>query len=293
MLSSSAERQYLARIESSFAMAAGMVGELGKPSMNDEHGRQIIKDAELRLSQELRKILLRPGEGWLCEEDVDNGDRLDSPIVWVVDPVDGTNELMNGLPEWSISVGLVVEGTAVAGGVYNPPTRELFLGSLSLGVTYNRQPMVCGNKTNLDGALLLASRQEFIRGEWARFQGRNFSVRPTGSIAYKLSLVSVGLADATWTLSPKHEWDVAAGVALVRSSGGCVSFLGSSQFQLNRKETLLPGLVASGEGLWRDVNSLVAEVVASHPVADCGSKPAANQNRTEHLQMSLEAARRR
>ena len=63
----------------------------------------------------------------------------------------------------------------------------------------------------MNGAVVLASRQEFNRGEWARFEGRNFAIRPTGSVAYKLALVAAGLADATWTLSPKHEWDVAAG----------------------------------------------------------------------------------
>ncbi len=264
MLSSSAERQYLARIESSLEMAGSVVGDLGKQSMDDGQGREIIKDAELRVSQVLREALLRPGEGWLCEEHIDDEDRLGCEVVWVVDPVDGTAELISGLPEWSISVGLVVRGTALAGGVYNPLTRELFLGALSLGVTYNRQPARPGNRSRLDGALVLASRQEFTRGEWDRFQGRNFSVRPTGSIAYKLGLVSAGLADATWTLSPKHEWDVVAGVALVRSSGGRVSFLGNTQLQFNRKETLLPGLIASGEGIWREVNCLLAEVVPSY-----------------------------
>ena len=265
MLSSSAEREYLARIESSLAIASGVAGELGKRSIDDGHGHEIIKDAELRISHALREALLRPGEGWLCEEDVDDDDRLSREVVWVVDPVDGTKELMNGLPEWSISVGLVVAGTAVAGGVYNPLTRELFLGSLSLGVTCNGQQARCGDRTSLDGALLLASRQECIRGEWARFQGRNFSIRPTGSIAYKLGLVSAGLADATWTLSPKNEWDVAAGVALVRASGGRVSLLGNTEFQFNRKQTLLPGLVASGEGIWSEVNCLLAEIVPSSP----------------------------
>ncbi len=268
MVSSSAERQYLARIQKSLEVAGSVVSNLTYPDIGCELRQEVIRDTELRVSQALRETLLGPGEGWLCEEDVDDRVRLGCEVVWVVDPVDGTREFIDGLAEWSISVGLVIGGVPLAGGIYNPATRELFLGSLNLGVTYNRQPVRAGNRTSLDGALVLASRQEVIRGEWADFQERNFSIRPTGSIAYKLGLVSAGLADATWTLSPKNEWDVAAGVALVRSSGGRVSFLGNTQFQFNRKETLLPGLVASGEGIWREVNCLLAEVVLSYPSAD-------------------------
>jgi myo-inositol-1(or 4)-monophosphatase len=67
------------------------------------------------------------------------------------------------------------------------------------------------------------------------------------------------LADSTWTLSPKHEWDVAAGVALINSPGARVSFSGGAPVLFNRKETLLPGLIASSAGIWSEVNSLIAE----------------------------------
>jgi len=253
-----AERRYLARIERSLEAAATAVGSLAELTVDERCKPEVIKGTERKIASALRKALLEPGEGWLCEEDIDDYVRLGRDVVWMVDPVDGTHECMNGLPEWSISVGLVIDGTAVAGGVYNPATGESFLGSLNLGVTYNRQPVRVGNRTSLDGALVLASRQEFVRGEWIRFQGRHFSIRPLGSIAYKLALVSAGLADATWTLFPKHEWDVAAGVGLVSSAGGRVGFLGNAQFRFNRKQTLLPGLIAGGEGIWRDINSVLA-----------------------------------
>ena len=108
------------------------------------------------------------------------------------------------------------------------------------------------------GALILASRQEYTRGEWACFEGRQFSIRPTGSIAYKLALVSAGLADATWTLSPKHEWDIAAGVALVSSAGGRVGCTQKAKLLFNQDKTLLPGLVASSNGIWEQVLQLVS-----------------------------------
>jgi myo-inositol-1(or 4)-monophosphatase len=109
----------------------------------------------------------------------------------------------------------------------------------------------------MDGAIVLASRQEYKRGEWAEFEGREFCIRQTGSVAYKLALVSAGLADATWTLSPKREWDVAAGVALVRASGGRVAFTSDREPEFNRYDTVLSGLVASRQSIWDQVAKLV------------------------------------
>jgi myo-inositol-1(or 4)-monophosphatase len=70
-----------------------------------------------------------------------------------------------------------------------------------------------------------------------------------GSVAYKLSLVAAGLSDATWTLVPKHEWDVAAGVALVCAAGGQAWIPGGEAPVFNRKKPWLPGLIAAPAGL--------------------------------------------
>jgi myo-inositol-1(or 4)-monophosphatase len=70
-----------------------------------------------------------------------------------------------------------------------------------------------------------------------------------GSVAYKLARVSAGLDDATFTLTPKNEWDVAAGVALILSAGGFARPLDAVEFTFNRKSPLLPGLIACGAGL--------------------------------------------
>ena len=69
-----------------------------------------------------------------------------------------------------------------------------------------------------------------------------------GSVAYKLARVAAGLADATWTLVPKHEWDVVAGVALVSAGGGTVRTLDGSEPVFNRRKPKLSGLLAFGPG---------------------------------------------
>jgi myo-inositol-1(or 4)-monophosphatase len=77
-------------------------------------------------------------------------------------------------------------------------------------------------------------------------------------VAFKLACVAAGLADATWTLVPKHEWDVAAGVALMRAAGGHVSTIEGGVPRFNRHDTLLTGLVACAPGLAESVRELLA-----------------------------------
>jgi myo-inositol-1(or 4)-monophosphatase len=209
-------------------------------------GHDPVTEADRALDAVLRENLLREGEGWLSEETADSPSRLDKSRVWVVDPIDGTREFVQGIPEFCVSIGFVENGRPVAGGILNPATNEVFLGSVDSGITYNGEPARSSQRKTLEGALILASRSEVKRGEWKAFENATFKVRPMGSVAYKLALVSAGLADITFTLTPKNEWDVVAGAALVNAAGGFVSTLEKTNLIANRRDPLLSGLVASG-----------------------------------------------
>lgn len=224
-------------------------------------GHDPVTEADRALDAVLRKELLRDGEGWLSEESVDDPIRLQRSRVWVVDPLDGTREFVKGIPEFCVSIGFVEDGRPVAGGIYNPATDETFLGWIGSGVTYNGKPARSSQRTSLEGALVLASRSEVKRGEWERFCHSGFKIQPMGSVAYKLALVSAGLADVTFTLTPKNEWDVAAGAALVLSAGGFVSTLENTPLRCNNRNPLLSGLLASGPHLRENLLSAVKEHV--------------------------------
>lgn len=221
-------------------------------------GRGPVTEADRAADRVLREVLLREGEGWLSEESTDDLARLDRQRVWVVDPLDGTLEFVAGVPEWCISIGLVENGKVVAGGISNPATGETFLGSLECGVTYNGKPARATARAQIDGAIVLASRSEVKRGEWEVFRNAPIVIRPTGSVAYKLALVAAGLADATWTLTGKHEWDVAAGVALVQSAGGFVECLDASPPIFNNRSPRLSGLIAGGLALREQIRKVIS-----------------------------------
>ena len=249
----------VARIEEALVAAIEVLRRFtpGAVAAETKAGGSPVTEADRLVDATLRELLPREGEGWLSEESVDDASRLDRSRVWIVDPLDGTKEFVQGLPEWCVSVGLVVEGRPVAGGIANPATGEIILGSVDSGVTLNGVPVSASERQTLQGALVLASRSETDRGEWDRFSGHAFEWRPMGSVAYKLGLVAAGLADATWTLVPKHEWDVAAGAALVAAAGGVVTGLHGGPISFNTPTAHLTGMIATGPGVATPIADLL------------------------------------
>jgi myo-inositol-1(or 4)-monophosphatase len=265
-MNSSAYADILERIEAGIEAARTVFARFTPGAIETEYkiGHDPVTEADRAVDAVLRQNLLREGEGWLSEETVDDQTRLDKSRVWVVDPLDGTREFVQGIPEFCVSIGYVENGRPVAGGICNPATNETIIGAIDCGVTYNGKPAKPSQRTTLKGSLILASRSEVKRGEWQQFQSGEYQIRPMGSVAYKLGLVAAGLADVTFTLTPKNEWDVAAGAALVASAGGFVSTLENTPLQCNRKNPLLTGLLASGPFLREE---LLAAVQGHLPVA--------------------------
>lgn len=252
----------LQRIQSALEAAREVLNRYTPGAIAAEYkiGHDPVTEADKAVDAVLRRNLLREDEGWLSEESVDDPSRLNKKRVWVVDPLDGTREFVAGIPEFCVSVAMVEEGLPVAGGICNPATNETFIGSLETGVTYNGKQASPSQKSDLNQALVLASRSEVKRGEWESFKS-TLKIRPMGSVAYKLALVSAGLADVTFTLTPKHEWDVAAGAALVLSSGGFVQTLEKGELRCNQRNPLLSGLIASGPNLRAELLSMLEQHV--------------------------------
>jgi myo-inositol-1(or 4)-monophosphatase len=241
-----ARRKDLQRIAEALEAAAAIMHRLERDplAVTVKGNGDSATAADLMVNERLFELLPGDGDGWLSEETADDQRRLGKRRIWVVDPLDGTREYIAGIPEYCISIGLVEDGEAVAGGICNPATREVFLGSRETGVTLNGVPVPASSGLERQEPLVLASRSEASRGEWDGFRGAPFTVRPVGSVAYKLALVAAGLADGTWTTVPKHEWDVAAGVALVLAAHGMATTLAGTPRVFNLPDTLVQGLIA-------------------------------------------------
>jgi len=120
----------------------------------------------------LKKKLLdaRPDYGWLSEETVDSKERLTKKKVWIVDPIDGTKEFIEGVPQFVVSIGLVDNGKPVVGILYNPATNETFYASHGCGSFLNEERFEVTKKDSIKEMTILNSRSENRRGLWEPFK---------------------------------------------------------------------------------------------------------------------------
>jgi myo-inositol-1(or 4)-monophosphatase len=247
-------RDDVARIREGLLAAAEAVRPF-RPGSVDFRRKEVTGDpvtaADHAANVVLREILPRTGEGWLSEESADDPSRLGKERVWVVDPIDGTREFIEGIPEWCVSIGLVERGSPVAGGIFNPATDEMVVGSVETGVTFNGAAARVTAPGGGDKITVLASRSEMRRGEWDAVRDPLLEVQACGSVAYKLGLVAAGRADATWTLVPKSEWDVAAGAALVRGAGGVAHLVDGTEPRFNKANPTFPNFIGAGADVAR------------------------------------------
>jgi myo-inositol-1(or 4)-monophosphatase len=210
-----------------------------------------ITTADLAADTLLRERLTAatPDFGWLSEETRDTPERLERRYLWVVDPLDGTKEFIEGLDQFAVSVALVGDHQPLLGVIHNPATGEMIAGIVGEGLTCNGEPArPLSGRTEARGAQVLASNTEVRRGMWDPYL-EIFDVVEVGSAAYKLGRIAAGLSDAYISLNPKNEWDICGGVALILAAGGRVTDLRGKTFRFNQAKTLVDGLVAANPAL--------------------------------------------
>lgn len=213
---------------------------------------QPITEADRQANQIILETLLGAyaSDGWLSEETLDNHERLKKERVWIVDPLDGTKEFITRVPEFAVSIGLAVNGEAVVGVIYNPSTKQMFSGYKGGGAFLNNKQIAVSNSQELSNAKILASRSEIKRGEWKDFDGK-FNIIPSGGMAHKMAMVVCGIADGSFSLSPKNEWDFCAGTLLIKEAGGTVSRRNGDNFLFNKANPKTEDIVYGNKTIHR------------------------------------------
>ena len=234
----------------------------GKFDVREKSKNNPVTSADLEANRIIHQAIEKnfPNDGWLSEEDPDDARRLGLSRVWVVDPIDGTKEFIEGVPQFAISIGFVVDGRPKVAVVFNPAKDRFYKAAAGEGAFLNDAPIRVTARDEIDGAALLVSRSEPQK----RFQVfvDRCAIRPVGSIAYRLAKVAGGDGDGTLTFRTIHEWDICAGVLMVEEAGGKVVDGDGNPMMFNRQPAKHKGVVAANGHLTDGLQSLWAAAVA-------------------------------
>lgn len=179
--------------------------------------------AEKIIIQELTKA--RPGYSFLLEE-TGAIEGTDQEHCWIVDPLDGTLNFLHGIPQFCVSLALKKGDEIVAGVIYNPVLDELYWSEKGKGTYLNQRRLRVSGRRHLDEALVAIgtsyrNQEDGGINYSSRLVGKVAGMRRFGSAALDLAYVAAGKFDASFAANLKP-WDLAAGILMVKESGGYV-----------------------------------------------------------------------
>jgi myo-inositol-1(or 4)-monophosphatase len=186
--------------------------------------------AEQIIHSELAKS--RPGFAFLMEESGAVGAK-DAEARWIIDPLDGTNNFLHGIPHWAISIALEKDGDIIAGVIHDPVKNEMFYAEKGSGAFMSDRRIRVSGRRELDRTMVghwmpLTSRldDKTYNSTMNTLRSRVAGVRCSGSAALDMAYVSAGRFDAYFQQNLQI-WDIAAGVILIREAGGKVQGYGN------------------------------------------------------------------
>ncbi len=196
------------------------------------------RKVEKIIIEELQKA--RPTYSILSEEigEINN----DESFKWIIDPIDGTANFLHGIPHFAISIGLEQDKEIVSGIIYDPIKDEMFVAEKGQGAYLNNKRMRVSARSKLKDCIICtggpkqdSKHREITLEEYKKISSKIFiPVRKLGSASLDMAYVAAGRYDGYWQRDLSY-WDIAAGIILVKESGGFVSdFNGENEYIKNK-----------------------------------------------------------
>ena len=213
------------------------------------------KRTEKILIEELQKA--HPDYGIVTEE---TGiiNKTNTKNRWVIDPIDGTFNFMNGVPQFAISVGYEEENEIKCGVIFNPILNEMFCAEKGNGAYLNNSRIRVSNKNRIKDALVVtggpkaASKiKDKIFSEYINVSKNVSNVRKFGSAALDVAYVACGRFDAYWQRELNY-WDIAAGIVILKEAGGFIDF-----FDEDKNAPLKKNIIASNSFIHDELRELI------------------------------------
>jgi len=239
-------------------------GEVEQLQVSRKGPADFVSAADRRAEEIIKEELehARPGYAFLMEESGESGNK-EAENRWIVDPLDGTTNFLHGIPHWCISIALETRGEIVAGIVYDPVKDELFHAEKGQGAFMKRKRLrVSGRTDPMEAVVAVGAGSQNKQGidqdkflkEYDAVLNHAPNIRRFGAAALDFAYVAAGRYEGFWERCLKP-WDCAAGVLIVKESGGFVCDLDS-----DKNEPVFTGnALAANESLYQALRKVLRQ----------------------------------
>lgn len=214
-----------------------------------------------------RLLGIRPTYGWLSEETQEDPTWLDKPAAWVVDPIDGTQNMIRGDKEFAVSIALVEQGQPALAVVYTPVyqgTKSDMIsgGRYGIGLRHNGKPFTPAPRPLATAPRLVVAYENRVS---KYFRDAGYEIVQHGSIAYRLANVGLGRADVALGLKhASNPWDVAAGHLLAELGGCPMTELAGTPIHYDKPGQRYDGFIAAPESMRTALQGMVMTLRTQH-----------------------------
>ena len=177
---------------------------------------------------------------------------------WIIDPIDGTLNFLNSIPQFAISIGYEEDGEIICGVIFNPIMNEMFCAEKGNGAYLNNSRIRVSNKKKIKDALLVtggpkgASKiKNKIFSEYINVSNKVSNVRKFGSAALDIAYVACGRFDGYWQRELNY-WDIAAGIIILKEAGGFIDF-----FEEDVNSPLKKNILATNSNIHEELKDLI------------------------------------
>ena len=213
------------------------------------------KRTEKILIEELQKA--HPEYGIITEE-AGSINKTNLKNRWIIDPIDGTMNFLNGIPQFAISVGYEEDGEIKCGVIFNPIMNEMYCAEKGNGAYLNNSRIRVSKKKKIKDALLvtggpkgISKIKDKIFSEYINVSKNVSNVRKFGSASLDMAYVACGRFDGYWQRELNY-WDVAAGIIILKEAGGFVDF-----FEDDKNAPLKKNILATNSNIHEELKCLI------------------------------------
>ena len=190
-------------------------GEVEKLQVSVKGPMDFVTNSDFKVEKIIINELLKSKKKYLLiSEESGKINNQDKSGCWIIDPIDGTTNFLNGIPHFAISIALKIKNEIISGVIYDPIKDEMFYAEKNNGAYLNNKRIRVSKKNNIENCLFATGGKKKIKS--------NLNTRKFGSAALDLAYVSAGRFDGFFQKDLKL-WDIAAGLVLIKESGGKVN----------------------------------------------------------------------